>query len=374
MSANISIKEGGQARSFGPVAALMVQGNDGQYYPWVPESERQLDTLSVTKNGVYQAKKLGVYGWRSFSVNVPTDQGVTGKDPTTGQQVAVGVDPTTGELTETVVPVRIEVTTLPTKTTYVDGETIEYNGMVVTAYYADGTEYRKLSEDELILPQKTAVYTEKKQTYEITDDGVDVSGLDDSTKEALSRIHKPIVVTNRITITGNDRVFAIESDSPIWVLSKKDEYGEYCSLFMLDEPKIASIEIGGYSKDVSVQESKYWTVWIDRGDGTRFNSYLEINQMYRNPNKGIPSTLSFLNLGSYRGWNPPPFADSANGNYYSQYYLDQSSIGDAAAFLLGNGIPILPDDNSIPVMWSRPSDGAVLETSFKINVTSAGGD
>jgi len=148
MSANTSIKEGGKARSFGPVSALMVQGDDGKYLPWVPESERQLGTKSVNKNGVYQAKKDGVYGWRSFSVNVPTDQGVTGTDPTTGQQVAVGVGPT-GELTETVVPVEIRVTTPPFKTSYVSGEIINLAGIVVTAYDINGEALQELSMSDL---------------------------------------------------------------------------------------------------------------------------------------------------------------------------------------------------------------------------------
>jgi len=153
MSTNTSIKEGGKGRAFGPVAALMVQGDDGKYLPWVPESERQLDTLSVSKNGVYQAKKDGVYGWRSVSVNVPTDQGVTGKDPTTGQQVAVGVDPITGELTETVVPVEIRVETPPTFTgPYGDRAYIDFSGLTIAAYGEDGNKMQDVPFNELIFP------------------------------------------------------------------------------------------------------------------------------------------------------------------------------------------------------------------------------
>ena len=72
MSANTSILEGGNARSFGPVTCLMVQGDDGKYYPWYPEADRQLESLSVDKNGIYQASKYGVYGWRSVNAYVPS--------------------------------------------------------------------------------------------------------------------------------------------------------------------------------------------------------------------------------------------------------------------------------------------------------------
>lgn len=166
MSANTNISEGGKARPFGPVKALMVQGEDGKYYSWYPESEKALGTLSVDKNGVYRASDKGLYGWSSVYVNVATTDSVTGRDPDTGEEVVVRPDPETGEITETVVPVEIRVIEPPTNPygTYIDGQTITKDGMVVKAYGANGDEMQVVPIGEITINPTTAIYDEGQDT------------------------------------------------------------------------------------------------------------------------------------------------------------------------------------------------------------------
>lgn len=165
MSANTNITEGGKGRPFGPVKALMVQGSDGKYYPWFPESDRALGTLSVDKNGVYKASDKGVYGWSRVSVNVPQNEGVTGRDPDTGEDVYVHPDPS-GELVKDVLPVEIRVIEPPTNPygTYVDGQTITKDGMVVKAYGANGDEMQIVPVGEITINPTTAVYDASTDT------------------------------------------------------------------------------------------------------------------------------------------------------------------------------------------------------------------
>lgn len=314
--ANTSIKEGSKARSFGPVAALMVQGDDGKYLPWVPESERQLGTKSVNKNGIYQAKKDGVYGWRSVSVNVPTDQGVTGTDPTTGQQVAVGVGPT-GELTETVVPVEIRVITPPSKTTYQNGDVIDYSGIVVHAFDAKGNDLGAVPFNELVFPTTTV-------GVDINDTWTDDAGLN----------AKAIYITPHY-----------------W----EDGYGEH--VVYVHTPALGSHM--GYPATYGNYDTPA-TVLITR---------------YENGNYGlcigpgsVPMYLFTYSNGVWRLWGSS--SASAQNDRFSRI-----SFGDVLSnFPVSTVDPTgvdpskLHGEHSIPVLWARTGDREILETHFEIVV------
>ena len=61
MSKNISIKEGGVARS-ATVNKLKTNLVGGGSALWVPEDETRLTTLNVSENGTYRAANEGYYG------------------------------------------------------------------------------------------------------------------------------------------------------------------------------------------------------------------------------------------------------------------------------------------------------------------------
>lgn len=164
MSKNITIQEGGVARQFGGVAKLRTDQQGGGSVYWVPEEEVQLETKSITENGTYYAADDGVYGWDTINVNVPGGTGgdpggigssIVGTDPDDGEEYYIGVDDN-GELVKIKLPVRIEVTTPPTKTEYEDGETIDPTGIVVHAYYAGGSDYGAVPNSELSYEPETA--------------------------------------------------------------------------------------------------------------------------------------------------------------------------------------------------------------------------
>lgn len=343
MSASTSITEGGKARPFGPVVALMVEGDDGNYYPWYPEADRALDSLSVTKNGVYQAKKTGVYGWRSVSVNVPTNEGVAGRDPDTGEEVYVHPDPG-GELVKDVLPTEIRVTTPPTKTEYTDGETIDYSGIVVHAYSSTGTDLGAVPFNELVFPVTTA------DIDEVTGGSREYSGLN------TGGFTQPIPISSAAsywTITGG----------VTWGYYWHHEFtstGAAMIIMQNDSSKLRFLVASDNSSDGFVRKI---TSTLEDGSGERTISVDEYTlagaMTYTYDGKTVYWKLGG-NSDTYH-LNPTPFVD--------QYDDDTYRAQAAWVAVYGN---VTPEGQSIPVQWPRPGDGAILETSFNITVT--GGD
>lgn len=346
MSANTSIKEGGQARSFGPVAALMVQGDDGKYLPWVPESERQLDTKSISKNGVYQAKKDGVYGWRSFHVNVPTDQGVTGTDPTTGQQVAVGVDPTTGELTETAVPVEIRITTPPSQLSYTDGEQIIMDGAIITAYDASGNEMQIVPLSEITIHPVTALLDESIYTKEYIE-------IQNTSFPALSGFVPMVAVGSNYKIT-----------------TEGDSYDET----IIEGGKRTALFVGKNKGCLFIAASDIpftciMTMVFEKG-GKQYKS------TYGSHYATFGSTVYYVAIQTGIGDGEIISADpynttdmtwsTSNTKFYAQRIAWELIYGDIIDHRSGY-------HQTITVSWPRPGDGAVLETTFDILVGPHGG-
>lgn len=142
---NVSISEGNQPRIFSPVKKVRVNLQAGGTVDLLPKSSIATGTLYATKRGHYAAKDDGYVGYSKVYVNVPESIDGTGED---------------GGWTD--LPDEIRVTTPPTKTIYNDGETIDYSGMVVTAYkneqvwhnnaYPDGV----IPNEELIFEQTVA--------------------------------------------------------------------------------------------------------------------------------------------------------------------------------------------------------------------------
>lgn len=340
MSANTSITEGGKGYPFGPVKCLMVEGDDGEFYPWYPEADRTLDSLSVDKNGIYRASDRGVYGWNHVSVNVPQTDRVTGRDPETGEEKTVTVDPETGELVETVVPVEIRITTPPTKTVYNDGDAIEYGGMVVKAYLKSGGLYGTIPTGDLTLPVTTARYSEGSEGS--------------ATSDVVGNLSQPIAFGGACTITRyyeeytlwNNRVIVTSGSvrsigyehsgiMDIYLLSNSPFSIEYHNVDQRKptptnpNPPIEDVVIGTQSG--SGREIHGKTVYV---------ATISANFTSGNPTIDIPT------------YNTQP----NNNDFYTIVYGDITS----------------GSTQNIPVQWTRPGDGAVLETSFNINVT--GGD
>lgn len=201
MSENIVIQEGGVGKNLNAIKKIQTADQGGGSVYWIPEEEIELGTKTITKNGLYKASKSGVDGWSQVFVNVPggesktdsdgdlTDEdgnkvkvdsdgnptsdgsgttvrpkpsdnggngtgvtgtnGVSGINPNDGNEYHVTKNPNTGELIYTKIPSSIRVTKAPDKTHYTSGETINPSGIIVHAYYKDGTDHGTVLNSEL---------------------------------------------------------------------------------------------------------------------------------------------------------------------------------------------------------------------------------
>jgi hypothetical protein len=164
MAQNISILEGGTAQQFGQVNKLKIANSGGGTSLWVPEDEVTTKSLHVDSNGTYYASQDECYGYDEVSVNI-VDECFGYDDDGNLWDVEVDDD---DFLEEEEMPVRIEVTTPPTKTSYIAYEPINTAGMVVTAYYADGTEYGAIPREEYTIdPIVAPVSTDEKKTSDL---------------------------------------------------------------------------------------------------------------------------------------------------------------------------------------------------------------
>lgn len=172
MSENITIKEGGIAQGFGGVTVLRTNNGDG-YDQWVPKKDVNTKSVTFKKNGKYATRAYlpdkgekitvdsDVYGYSSVTVSVVNK--TTGKkkkyDPSTGEEYdapySVDVDDA-GNITEKELPTSIKITTKPDRTRFREGEEINTNGMVVHAYYANGSDWGVVPKKEIEIEPKIA--------------------------------------------------------------------------------------------------------------------------------------------------------------------------------------------------------------------------
>lgn len=322
MSANASISEGGKGYPFGSVKCLMVEGDNGEFYPWYPEADRQLDSLSVDKNGIYQASKYGVYGWNHVSVNVAQSDRVTGRDPETGEEKTVTVDPQTGELVETVVPVEIRVTTLPTKTEYTEGETIDYSGIVVHAYSSTGEDMGAVPFGELVFPTSKA-----GEGWE--DEWADGRGL------------------NALQIAYTQH----------WDLDwRGQDYPVYVSQILGVDPDDGAPAMlcgGGPARlFVTRYNGRNYAARLAGDGGFGYTCYYPERETYKYDGGGATGYQTTLNQFTLAVWE-----DIITELPVST--VDPTAVDPAN----------LHATQSLPVQWQDPDSRAVLETSFNITVT-----
>lgn len=323
MSANTSIKEGGQPRSFGPVKALLVPSNSGAgaaLAKWVPESERQLGTKRVDKNGVYQATKDGVYGYSSVYVNVPTDKGVTGTDPTTGQQVAVTTDPTTGEIVETVVPVEIRVTTPPTFIgPYGDNAYIDFSGLTVAAYDANGNKMQDVPFGELVFPVTVTDYSAVSTYSTATSDLID---------GPVSFGSPPLIfggpTETRLIMAGSGLAFTIGDPA-----------------------------YGGF---IASKQNIHYYIWEEWG----------ADPTHRNERESGLTPFTYGGKTAYVGGNYGGAFSNRVCNFPPNGNISLTNAAEAGWTILYGDITY--GGQYVPVLWQRPGDGVMLETGFYVEV------
>lgn len=137
MSKNILIREGNLARQMN-VDKLKTNLVEGGSCLWVPEEETRLVSKEITANGVYRPSDEGAYGFGEIIVNVQA-RTLTG----------------------------ISVTAMPTVLVYTAGETLDFEGLEVTALYSDETS-EVVTEDCVLSPADGSTATLGVDTVVVT--------------------------------------------------------------------------------------------------------------------------------------------------------------------------------------------------------------
>lgn len=352
MSKTISISKNDGTTFAETVTKLRTKSADGGSIEWVPDDETRCESLNVTANGTYTASSAGKYGYDVVSVSV-AGSSVTGKGQD-GNEHTVTPDPETGMLVDEVIPSSIVVTTPPTVTTYQDGGTIDFTGIVVTAYTLDGEVWEDSSHpggiipvSELEFPVTTAVYDSQTESHDGYATITDTTGLPDEVIQAI-----PLVYGNNIWFTG-----AYNTGS------YPDTYGPGVMINLPIDPVYSFIINNGSSYSMALCSKSSFS-----GTMNEFNEYGSYQYEIRPRSETINGETFYIALmvvgeiNLYYTVMPTPVV------------MSQTNIEKCAyVILFGDRTPADASVQNIPVNWQRPGDGAVLETTFEILVGPTGG-
>lgn len=362
MSKNIIIQKNGVDQTLTGIEKLRTPKSGGGTCDWIPEDEAKGGVLYINKNGTYAASAAGLRGFTKAVVRVASNQ-VSGIGAD-GNIHSIGVDDL-GNLTDEMLPSEIRVTTIPNKTLYSYGATMDYTGLVVTAYDALGNVWTGDGEypdgiipmKELILPVKIAE----------TEPGAD-SVMQWSTSDLdTSRYVKPIISTQYITgyakwrrgaVEYENKVVVMTNNARLWFAGGVDGETYFPAIFMCSKTPHAAVWFQrwriGY-KDLYNSEYLY----------TPDNPAMVSGQpVYYSV--GQYGSLFFL--GPYERGDtnvvPPHFSLEFTGVDGSSSY----NYGNANYTVLYGETEQITGGQQIPVQWMRPGDNELLETSFGVSV------
>ena len=250
------------------------------------------------------------------------------------------------------IPSYIQVTTPPATVTYDDGDTIDYTGMVVTRYDANGQSMGTVPISELTLPDTVADSTELTRLAEYAGSSLDISPL----------------------------------PNPLEIASSGYCYVEYSVMGIHYYEKYTFTPVPG--KNVM-----FITCYMDEGDSLMRPFYASDTPgemgMVHHERYGIRPDGSRVHESEENTFISTEFSWTTDGK--TVYYHDGRSgtIGNRDSFVKCNyPIHLWPNNTSnsnyvawtmiygtrttdgyeVRVWWPRTGDGKVLETSFGINI------
>lgn len=283
---------------------------------------------------------------KDLKTKKPKKEKITGIDPVSGNEMAVGLD-NFGRLTEEILPTSISIITPPSKLVYNNGETIIFSGLVVQAYTADGNVWTDNAHPdgiipigELFFPITVAGYTSGSVNIDFPENR-DSGSVQINNKDSVRDITKGV---------SNKHEYADEFD-------KLEEYFEGSNYMA------ACITTYTPGKTWFEGWSPY-TVTLFRAVNPdqeiilgqyyicdEYQTYGENTEPYQTPKikksvfvKGISAILR-------------------EGTYREKAYLSSYTINARLKY---------ESIESIPVQWYRVGDGQLLETSFEITVKGSG--
>lgn len=351
MGENIIIQEGGVGKQL-TADKFKVNKVGGGTVLYVLESSTALGTKSITENGTYNAEDDGYAGYSQVHVNVSGGGGgggdsVVGRD-SDGDEAVVTKDPDTGDLVVTKIPSSIRVTRPPTNPygTYIDGQTITKDGMVVKGYLATGSEWGTVPTADVTINPTTAVYDQSTDDMEHT--------IDDSALEHPEYISQPLG-------SINEAQFGVApQDSFIVNVSNIS-----CDYMLIFKYSTGNYNVIGFSEQQSAGQMKEITYERYTDPITQQYNYRQYSETVKTTSQQTTTRVSgkavyYLEFSEV-AWRE---CDSVV-NELSGLSMD---IRDIATILYDGEHTGRGSHQQIAVTWPRPGDGAVLETSFEILV------
>lgn len=357
MSKNIIIQEGGISKQL-TADKLKTNIVGGGTCTWVPEDETRLGTKYISENGTYKASDDALYGYSEVTVSgIGT---ATGKYPDgSGDDAKATVDPETGEITVTKIPSSIRVIEPPTNPygTYLDGQAITKDGMVVNGYLQSGGEWGVVPNSEIALNPTAAVYDKTTDFAPATSDLIDFAiPIGYAATPTFERATSYVLDVGVNIITGGPAGFVKDSgvlfvifasDNPTTTISytvdkygRKDKPSEESQELSYVYELIGSTPYGPYSVAESYTyngKTVYWAEQIIMNQGqVDYPGILSVDSWPVDIRKKVAWTMVYGNIGEAGG------------------------------------------HQTITVSWPRPGDGKILETTFEILVapgyTPGGGE
>lgn len=334
MSKNIVIQEGGIGKQM-TVDKLKTNLVSGGTCLWVPEDETRLGTKYISENGTYKASNEGLYGYSEVTVSgigTATGTGPDGEDHSYSEDGEGGV-------TDSILPSSISVVTPPTVTTYADGATIDFSGMVVKGYLKSGALWTDSAHpngiipiSELMLPVTTA---NKDESH--SDEWSDGRGLN-------ARL---ITITQHWDIDYRGQDFAVYVDSnPIGTIAFGAHSGEAALLGRTN---------GNSQFYATIFDGVIWTKNVNSGGAGGVWVYDPSKETYKySVVVGTPITAT-------DNW------DIGNESFPGDYVNSSLPVSTENPQDGGELSPVV-SYQTIPVQYLR-AGGKTLESSFNITVT-----
>ena len=355
MSKNISIQEGGAGRQF-TAEKLKTALVGGGSCLWVPEDGVRLGTKVITANGAYTAAEDGFYGFQKVTVRVPGGSGGNGPggsgDPVPGREGSsvVGTDSdgdealvsidTGGRIVQKKVPSSIEIDTPPDRLEYQSGDALDFSGLVVKAMLKSGDPFTDerypvgiIPRSELDLPVAVADITQAQQ----------------------------VIYTDGMGIVAQPCNFDIPAR------------------FFNNDPFMCSMPTGTIVVD-GITYPMFYAVpgtVAREGFATRYNGKLYIMTL----TGSSPHAFGYVKDGVYKshgyssGLIRGTFGDVTFGTGCGDFVSAVSEVDPW--YKVFENRTLVSGGQTIPVKWTSPYDGRLLETHFNIMVTSPatyGGD
>ncbi|MBR2697942.1 MAG: hypothetical protein IKE76_05050 [Clostridia bacterium] len=315
--------EGGRARTMSAHHLETTQDGGGTVQ-WVPEEEVALGTKSVNvDNRTYKASDDGKYGYSEFTVS-----GISiTKDGDT-------ITHTDGTGTKTyTLPHHIRVEHPPLKIAYVDGETIDFSGMLVKAYNEDGTVWTDETHPGGVIPLNELILSVTVADIE--------SVHADYFTDGYGVNAKYIAYTQRWDYDWHPIEYSLYASD---VVGEKD-----------DTPVVFGNGSPGAPASMLITKYNGGLYAMGLSDPTKMDLYYF---------RADWATMRYQMAGGATYFTTKDaFTMAPWGDYVT--VAPESTADPTNA---GQMLPVNPFQE-IPVQWARPWDGEILEDSFDIHVS-----